>query len=157
MCQVSWSTHDCMDINIFVEFVCIFVHFLIIILIFIYRKLWTIWRLRSFATPTPTPATAVSKSLCRGHTEGYSQLAGWTRTLSSAPTPANIADQMDYQESAPSKRGQIPFSSIQSSDATDLKSTPNERSLRYRCVRSMPTRLASLPTLPSHNTSCCCR
>ena len=41
--------------------------------------------------------------------------------------------------------------------ATDLKSTPSERSLRYRLVLSMPTRLASLPTLPSHSTSCCCK
>ena len=37
------------------------------------------------------------------------------------------------------------------------KSTPSERSLRYRCVRSMPTRLASWPTLPLHSSSCCCR
>ena len=37
------------------------------------------------------------------------------------------------------------------------KSTPSERSLRYRCVRSMPTRLASCPTLPLHSSSCCCR
>ena len=34
------------------------------------------------------------------------------------------------------------------------KSTPSERSLRYRCVRSMPTRLASWPTLPLHSCSC---
>ena len=40
---------------------------------------------------------------------------------------------------------------------TERKSTPSERSLRYRWVRSMPTRFASLPTLPSHSTSCCCR
>ena len=45
----------------------------------------------------------------------------------------------------------------QSSLPTDLKSTPSERSLRYRCVRSMPTRFASCPTLPSHSTSCCCK
>jgi len=38
-----------------------------------------------------------------------------------------------------------------------LKSTPSERSLRYRCVRSIPTRLASCPTLPLHSSSCCCR
>src|SRR2546423_776940 len=37
------------------------------------------------------------------------------------------------------------------------KSTPRERSLRYKCVRSIPTRLASWPTLPLHNRSCCCR
>ena len=37
------------------------------------------------------------------------------------------------------------------------KSTPSERSLRYRWVRSMPTRLASWPTLPLHSSSCCCR
>src|ERR1700733_14807061 len=37
------------------------------------------------------------------------------------------------------------------------KSTPSERSLRYRWVRSMPTRLASCPTLPLHKSSCCCR
>jgi uncharacterized caspase-like protein len=40
---------------------------------------------------------------------------------------------------------------------TDRKSTPSERNLRYRWVRSMPTRFASWPTLPSHRTSCCCR
>ncbi len=36
-------------------------------------------------------------------------------------------------------------------------SMPSDRSLRYRCVRSMSTRLASSPTLPLHSISCCCR
>ena len=38
--------------------------------------------------------------------------------------------------------------------ATCLKSMPSERSLRYRCVRSMPTRLASCPTRPPQSASC---
>jgi HD-like signal output (HDOD) protein len=37
------------------------------------------------------------------------------------------------------------------------KSTPSDRSLRYRCVRSMPTRFASWPTFPLHSCSCCVR
>ncbi len=43
------------------------------------------------------------------------------------------------------------------SSVAGRNSTPNDRSLRYRWVRSMPTRLASCPTLPLHNVSCCCR
>jgi hypothetical protein len=46
---------------------------------------------------------------------------------------------------------------IAQSSAIERKSSPRERSLRYRCVRSIPTRLASCPTLPLHSSSCCCR
>ena len=49
------------------------------------------------------------------------------------------------------------FSQSLSERPTDRKSIPSERSLRYKCVRSIPTRSASLPTLPLHSANCCCR
>jgi uncharacterized protein len=57
---------------------------------------------------------------------------------------------------APHAVSRAPRGLVQSS-AVWLISMPSERSLRYRCVRSMPTRLASNPTLPPHSCSCCCR
>src|SRR5262249_1318551 len=69
---------------------------------------------------------------------------------------ASIACRRDFgQYSADYCAGQAKylrrwaFSALQSS-LMFLKSTPSERSLRYRWVRSMPTRLASWPTLPLH-------
>ena len=55
------------------------------------------------------------------------------------------------------ENAQCPASTYSASSVMLRKSTPSERSLRYRCVRSMPTRLASWPTLPLHSSSCCCR
>jgi hypothetical protein len=103
--------------------------------------------------PVPAQALAVYE-LAR--TASQAKLAQWA-TLKAGPLAKLTRGDPRYRA-----RSRLPHDALRSAPAAQsspncLKSTPSARSLRYRCVRSMPTRFASWPTLPLHSCSCCCK